>query len=136
MVVEGQQMDAAGFDIGQGGVQGIEVVRLPPQMDAHVAGPGAGGQCRQQGAPGGQAAQPRFPRQRHPVEGGGDAVGQQLGFGVPQGQVGWEVDAGTGLQLAFERVAVQVDDAGQDQQAGGVEARAGGRRHRSRSSRR
>ena len=55
------------------------------------------------------------------MEGGGDAAGQELAFGVLEGEVGGEGDAGAGLELAFEGVAVDVDDAGQDEEAAGVE---------------
>ena len=35
-------MDVARRDVGQRGVQRVEVVSLPAQVDAHVAHPGAG----------------------------------------------------------------------------------------------
>ena len=73
-----------------------------------------------------QAAQSGLPRQGDAVERGGDAVGEQLQLGVRQGDVGGEIHAGARLHLAFERVAVDVDDARQHQQASGVEAHAAG----------
>ena len=68
-----------------------------------------------------EAAQPRLPRQRHAVERRGDAVGEQLRLGVAQRDVGREIDAGPRLHLPLERVAVDVDDARQHQQAGRIE---------------
>ena len=56
---------------------------------------------------------------------GGDAVGEQLGFGVVQRQGGREIDAGARLDLTLERVAMDIHDAGQHQQAGRVQRRAG-----------
>ena len=50
------------------------------------------------------------------MERGGDAVGQQLRLGVGQRDVGRKIHTGPRLQLPFERVAVDVDDAGQHQQ--------------------
>ncbi|MNQ75704.1 hypothetical protein D3C85_905080 [compost metagenome] len=77
----------------------------------------------------GLAAQPAFPGQRHAMEFGGDAVGQQLAVYVEQGAVIREGDTGSGHDGALEGVAVQVHDAGQHQQLAGVEPRraTGGR---------
>ena len=52
MVVESEEMDAPGSDIGQGGFEGFEVVFLPAQVNAHVGRPGAGVERREQVAPG------------------------------------------------------------------------------------
>ena len=62
------------------------------------------------------------------MESGGDAVGEQLRFGFRQREIGGEIDAGARLHLPLERIAVQVDDAGQHQQAVGVERPGIGRR--------
>ena len=55
------------------------------------------------------------------MERGGDAVGQQLRLGVAHGGRDGERDAGAGLDLAFERIPVQIDDARQHQQPGRIE---------------
>ena len=45
--------------------------------------------------------------------GGGNAVPEQLPLGFRQRQPGGKIHARTGLQLALESVAMDVDDAGQ-----------------------
>ncbi len=121
VVVERKQMNPPGADIGECGVQRIEVVGLPAQMHPHVAGPASGGQRVQQHPPGLDAAQARLPGQGDPVEGGGDAVGEQLPLGLGKRQADREVDAGPRLHLPLEGIAVDVDDPRQHQQAAGVE---------------
>ena len=71
-----------------------------------------------------EAAQARFPRQRHTVERGGDAVRQQLRFRLVQRDIGSEADAGSRLQLALERIAMDVDDTGQHQQTARIQFRS------------
>ena len=55
------------------------------------------------------------------MEGGGDAVGEQLRLGVVQRDVGVEIDTGARLQLAFECVTVDIDDTGQHEQTSCVD---------------
>ncbi|MGY3225600.1 hypothetical protein ACVIM5_006207 [Bradyrhizobium sp. USDA 4512] len=59
------------------------------------------------------------------MEHGGDAVGDRLPVAVDQRHVGREVDAGARHHLPLERIAVQVDDAGQHQQATGIDVKRG-----------
>ena len=54
----------------------------------------------------------------------GDAVGQQLPFGLGQRQIEGEADAGARLDLPLEGVAVDVDNAGQHLQPARVQHRA------------
>jgi len=127
MVVEADQADAAGLDVGQGHLECREIVHLPPHVHPHVAdhGRAEGGEGIEDAAPGVRAAQAGLPGEGDGVERGGDAVGEQLRLGVAQRQRGRKVDAGAGLQLAFERVAVQVDDPWQDDEAAGIDGGAG-----------
>ena len=55
------------------------------------------------------------------MKGGGDAVGDELPVGVAQRKRRVEADAGPRHDLAFETVAMDVDDAGQHEQAVGVD---------------
>ena len=114
VVVEGEQVDATGRDVGQRRGQRAEVERLPPQMHPHVAGTARPGGIErvEQGGPGGQAAQPRFPGQGDAEKGGGDAAGEQLRLGFRQRDAHGEIDAGPRLDLPLEGITVQVDDAG------------------------
>ncbi|MCW2239972.1 hypothetical protein [Azospirillum canadense] len=57
----------------------------------------------------------------------GDAVGDQLAVGVQQRDVGREMHARAWHQLPFEGVAVQVNDARQQEQPAGLDHAAGWR---------
>ena len=103
---------------------GIEVEGLEAQMQARVAGE-AGAHVVQLGdeAPRrGRIAQARLPGIGQAVIGGGDAVGEQLPVGLQQRQLVREAHAGARHQLPLERVAMQIDHAGQDQQSRRVPA--------------
>ena len=129
MVVERQQMHPALGDIGQRHVQRIEVVGLPPQVRPHVAGPASPIQRVEDGAPHRRPAQSGLPRQGDAVKRGGDAIGQQLPLGLLQCSGHRKLHAGTRLQLAFERIAMKIDDTRHHQQPARVkcpEARAAG----------
>ena len=52
----------------------------------------------------------------------GDAVRHHLPVGIDECHVDREIDAGPRHHLPLETVAMDVDDAGQNQQAGGVDA--------------
>ena len=58
------------------------------------------------------------------MERGGDAVGEQLRLGITDRDLGGELDPGPRLHLPLERVAVQVDDPRQHEQAARVQRRA------------
>ena len=58
------------------------------------------------------------------MERGGDTVRQQLRFRLVQRDIGSEADAGSRLQLTFERIAMDVDDTGQHQQTAGIQFRS------------
>jgi hypothetical protein len=75
-----------------------------------------------------QASTPRrpgLPGEGDAEEGGGDAGGEQLRRRVAHGEASGEADAGPRLELPLMRVAMDVDDAGQHQQTGRVEAARG-----------
>jgi len=55
------------------------------------------------------------------VENRGDAVTDRLPVTVDQRHVDREIDAGAGHHLPLKGVAMQIDNAGQHQQAAGVE---------------
>ena len=76
------------------------------------------------------AAQAGLPRPGHGVERGGDAVGGQLAIGIQQRHLGGHAHAGPGHELTLERVAMQIDDAGQDEQPAGVPNATARRRRR------
>ncbi len=124
MIVERDKMHAPRRDVRQRRVQRIEVVRLPPQMHAHVAGPASRLERIQQIPPRIEAAQSGLPRQRHAMERRGDAVGQKLRLGIVQRDIGGKPDAGARLQLPLERVAVNIDDARKYQKPARIEPRA------------
>ena len=125
VVVEADQMNTAGRDVGQGHLERTKVVQLPAHVNPHVAGPVMGSQRIQQGAPRGRATQAGLPGQRHGMERGGDPVREQLRLGIGQGHTRVERDAGPGLHLPLERVAVQVDDPRQHPQAACVDRQPG-----------
>ncbi len=120
VVVEGEQIDPLRLDPAGDRLFGIEIKSLVPQVQPRV-----GGKARPQrrhridqrvrvlGA-----AQARLPRPGDAVKGGGDAVRDQLPVGVDQRHVDRKVDTGARHHLPLERIAVQVDDAGQHQQVG------------------
>lgn len=118
MVVEGEQVDTAfGQPLGDLGL-GVEIVGLVPQMEA-----GVGGElwtlpldCLHQAARIIAAAQARLPRTGRGVKYRGDAVADRLAVAVGERNVDREVDAGARYHLPLEGIAVQIDDAGQDQQ--------------------
>jgi hypothetical protein len=58
------------------------------------------------------------------MEGGGDAVCEQRPVRIAQREIDIEGHAGAGHDVAFEGVAMAIDDAGQHQQAGGIEAQS------------
>ena len=129
MVVEAEQVDAAAGDVVERLRQGFEVVHLEAAMHAEV---GAGGgarriERRQQRSPHRQRAEPRFPGQGHAEIGGGDAGGEELGGGVPHRDLRAEADAGAGLQRALMRIAMDIDEAGKDEEAGRIQPLRPGR---------
>jgi len=71
-----------------------------------------------------QAAQARLPGAAYGEVGGGNARGQQVLVRLGQGQAGLEARAAAGHDELLEAVAVQVHDAGQNQQAVGGQAPA------------
>jgi glycosyltransferase involved in cell wall biosynthesis len=72
-------------------------------------------QRREDAAPGLEAAQAGLPGQGDAVEGGGDPVAEELAFGVLQGKIHREFDAGASLDLPLEGVlAVFVDSLGRE----------------------
>ena len=131
VIVEADQPDETGLDIGHRHRQRRHVVHLPAQVDPHVADHrrAVRRQRVDETAPALRAAQARFPGECDRVHRGGDAVGEQLRLSVAQRDRGGEVDSGPRLQLPLERVAVQVDNSGQREQTTPVEAlrAAGGR---------
>ena len=124
VIVERQQMHAPGLDVGDRSVQCVEVVRLPPQMHPHVAGPGRRHPAR-------SAARCQAVRLRSP--GSHDSVTPWNAVVMPLasncGSVSRNASAigkstpGPRLDLTFERVTVDVDDPRQHQQSGRVEAK-------------
>ncbi len=68
------------------------------------------------------AAQAGLPRPGGGVIDGGDAVADRLPVAVDQRNVDRKVDAGARHHLPLEGVAMEVDDAGQHQQATGIDA--------------
>ncbi|GCC49391.1 hypothetical protein chiPu_0033520 [Chiloscyllium punctatum] len=72
-----------------------------------------------------RTAQARLPRPGRAMEDGGDAVGDRLPIAVDQCHVGREVDAWARHHLPLERIAVQIDDAGQHQEAAGIDMKRG-----------
>ncbi len=128
MVVEGDYVDPAlgkpGDDLGLG----IEIVGLVSKMIAGVSAK-AGSQaldavknfacilCPPQAS---------FPGPGHAVEDRGDAVGEGLSIAFQQRHIDWEPDAWPRHHLSLEGIAVNVDDSGKDQKAGGVDRPLGG----------
>ena len=123
MVVEGKQVDAAlRQPLGDLGL-GVEIVGLVPQMEA-----GVGGEVRalpldrlQQPPRIVAAAQAWLPRPGRGVEHRGDAVADDLAVGVGKRDVDREIDPGARHHLPLEGIAMQIDDAGQYQQAARIE---------------
>ena len=54
---------------------------------------------------------------------GRDAVTDRLPIAVEQRHIDGKIDAGAGHHLTFERIAMQIDDAWQHQQAAGIDAK-------------
>src|SRR5271165_232067 len=52
----------------------------------------------------------------------GDAVGNCLSVAFAERHVEWKIDARPGHHLPFERVAVNIDNPGQDPKAAGIDA--------------
>ncbi len=70
-------------------------------------------QRRHEGPEGVGAAQPRLPGERDAVIGGGDAVAEELPVRLQERDVVGKVHARPRHQLPLERVAMNIDDAGQ-----------------------
>lgn len=118
VVVEGEQVDAALSeplaDLGFG----VEIVGLVAQVKA-----GVGGELRalpfdrlHQAARIAGAAQARLPRTGRGVKNRGDAVADRLAVAVGERDVDREIDPGARHHLSLEGIAMQIDDARQDQQ--------------------
>src|SRR5208337_2023336 len=71
------------------------------------------------------AAQPRFPRPSDAVEDRGDAVRDRLAVAFHQRNVQGHMHAGTRHDLALEGIAVNIDDAGKDDEAASINGAAG-----------
>ena len=117
-------MHPPGLDIRHRRVEGLQVEGLPTQMHPHVADPAAGIQRIQQSPPALQATQTRLPGQSNAVKRGGNAVGEQLRLGIVQRQGSGETNAGAGLKLPLERIAMNIDDTRQHQQPGRIQGAA------------
>ncbi len=70
-----------------------------------------------------RAAQARLPRPGCGVKNRGDSVADSLPIAVDQCYIDGKIDAGTGHDLALERIAMQIDDARQPQEPACIEAK-------------
>ena len=124
MVVEGEQVDTPFrqpiHDFGFG----VEIVGLVAQMEA-----GVGRKLRphrfdrfQQASRVVAAAQAGLPRPGGGVIDGRDAIADRLPIAVDKRNVDREIDAGARHHLPLERVAMEIDDSRQHQQAIGIDA--------------
>lgn len=116
VLVEGEEIDLALGEPGLDFAHRVEIESLETQVKPRIAA-----EARPRGAERGQevarrlgAAQARLPRESEPVIGGGNAVGEQLPVGLDEGRDGRETHTRAGHQLMLEGVAVEVDDAGKD----------------------
>jgi hypothetical protein len=130
VVVEREQVDLAGFDPALDLVDGVQIEGLLPEVQARVAGELA--LQRVQRAEEGErrvaTPQARLPRAGERVEGRGDAVRDELAVGVAKRDAWIEADPRARHELPFEGIAVQIDEARQDQEA--IRAQRDGVAHR------
>jgi len=129
VIIEGDGVDPALGEPGDDLVLGVEIVGLVTKM---VAGVGAKPRPQPLDAVKDRprilrSAQASLPRPGHAMEDGGDAVGERLSIAFKQCHVEGKSDSRPRHHLPLERVAVHVDDPGEDQKARGIDRPLGAR---------
>ena len=127
VIVEHHQIDAMVPDCGEHPVGAVNLVGFKAQLHAQI-GPGAGAVGRDGGQqPFGKlrAALAAFPTPALGDPGGGDTVGRCIGISARKRHWQRERRRRAGGEMAFKRITVHVDDAGQDPVAGQVNRRIG-----------
>jgi hypothetical protein len=124
VVVEGEQIDAPFRQPFDDFRLGIEIVSLVAQMEA-----GVGGELRphrfdrlEQSSRIVSAAQAGLPRPRRGVIDGRDAVADRLTVAVDERDIDGEINTGARHHLPLERIAVQIDDTRQHDEATCIDA--------------
>ena len=127
VLVEGQQVDLAGFDPAHDLLDSVEAEAFEAQMQPGTgAEPGPGRSQRREELPRRlDAAQAGLPGQRHAVIRRGDAIGQQLPIRLKQRRHRREMHPRPRHELALEGVAMKIDDARQHEIAAGIGRHSG-----------
>ena len=123
VVVESQDADLSGVDPTARLLDRIEIVGLKPKMHARVARQARPHlfEHREKFAAGLQAPQARLPGAGHAVKGSGDAVGRHLSIGIGKCDLQPDMHARPRHDLALEGVAVEIDNARQQQVPLGID---------------